>query len=109
MLVISFICPVRLLSKRTWDKTELPLIQSFVRSKTNGYTIYPGPSSPTTSPVQSSPEAISPETLYLVRQTNEAMCSFVERKFDGRREQKWSKVREGEEKQRKGGVDVEKS
>ncbi|GFZ02913.1 hypothetical protein Acr_15g0015210 [Actinidia rufa] len=62
----------RLFSKRTWDKTELPLIQSFVRSKTNGYTIYPGPSSPTTSPVQSSPEAISPETLCPVRQTNEA-------------------------------------
>ncbi|GFZ01962.1 hypothetical protein Acr_15g0005710 [Actinidia rufa] len=73
MLVISFICPVRLLSKRTWDKIGLPLIQSFVRSKTNGYTIYPGPSSPTlySSPVQSSPEAINPETHCPVRQTNE--------------------------------------
>ncbi|GFS33672.1 similar to TATA BOX ASSOCIATED FACTOR II 59 [Actinidia rufa] len=64
------------LAKRTWDKTELPLIQSFVRSKTNGYTIYPGPSSPTTSPVQSSSEAISPETPYPVRKTNEALVPY---------------------------------
>ncbi|GFS42069.1 subtilase 4.12 [Actinidia rufa] len=81
MLVISFICPVRLLSKRTWDKTELPLIQNFVRSKTNGYTIYPGPSSLTTSPVQFSPEAISLETPCPVRQTNEGsetcLCSTL--------------------------------
>ncbi|PSR91071.1 Cycloartenol-C-24-methyltransferase [Actinidia chinensis var. chinensis] len=78
MLVISFICPVRLLSKRTWDKTELPLIQSFVRSKTNGYTIYPGPSSPTTSPVQSSPEAISLETPCPVNKYYDLVTSFYE-------------------------------
>ncbi|GFY97665.1 ADP glucose pyrophosphorylase 1 [Actinidia rufa] len=63
---------IRLLSKRTWDKTELPLIQSFVWSKTNSYTIYSGPSSSTASRVQSCPEAISPETPCSVRQTNEA-------------------------------------